>query len=129
MRFGNITLYVPDVMATVEFYERVFGLSRQFVHESGVYAELETGVIALAFAQEDFVGETCHAFAHNRLDKPPAGAEIAFTVDDVAKTYAAVVAAGATAYVEPVQKPWGQTVSYVRDLNGFLVEICSDVTA
>ncbi|MFO0110274.1 MAG: VOC family protein, partial [Alphaproteobacteria bacterium] len=28
---------------------------------------------------------------------------------------------------KPEQKPWGQTVAYVRDLNGFLVEICSPV--
>jgi hypothetical protein len=26
---------------------------------------------------------------------------------------------------KPKQKPWGQTVGYVHDLNGFLVEICS----
>jgi hypothetical protein len=28
-------------------------------------------------------------------------------------------------FVPPTVKPWGQTVSYVRDLDGFLVEICS----
>jgi predicted enzyme related to lactoylglutathione lyase len=27
----------------------------------------------------------------------------------------------------PTQKPWGQTVSYVRDNNGFLIEICSEI--
>jgi hypothetical protein len=27
--------------------------------------------------------------------------------------------------VEPVSKPWGQTVAYVRDLDGFLVELCT----
>jgi len=26
---------------------------------------------------------------------------------------------------EPETKPWGQTVAYVRDRNGFLVELCS----
>jgi hypothetical protein len=29
--------------------------------------------------------------------------------------------------VEPVDKPWGKTISYVRDLNGFIVELCSVV--
>jgi len=27
----------------------------------------------------------------------------------------------------PVAKPWGQVVSYVRDVNGFLVELCTAV--
>ena len=35
MRLGYVILYVPDVAAAVEFYERAFGLSRRFVHESG----------------------------------------------------------------------------------------------
>jgi hypothetical protein len=26
---------------------------------------------------------------------------------------------------EPVTKPWGQTLAYVRDLNGVLVELAS----
>ena len=41
----------------------------------------------------------------------------------------AALAAGATAVRAPAKKPWGQIVSYVRDNNGFLVEICSPVTA
>jgi catechol 2,3-dioxygenase-like lactoylglutathione lyase family enzyme len=50
MRLGFVTLYVPDMAATVEFNEHAFGLSRRFVHESGRYAEMETGATALAFA-------------------------------------------------------------------------------
>ena len=38
---------------------------------------------------------------------------------------AKAVAEGAISHVEPQVKPWGQTVAYVRDLNGFLVELCS----
>jgi hypothetical protein len=26
---------------------------------------------------------------------------------------------------EPKIKPWGQVVAYVRDLDGFLIEVCS----
>lgn len=35
--------------------------------------------------------------------------------------------AGAIVVKEPTQKPWGQTVGYVRDLNGFLVGVCTAV--
>jgi len=49
MKFGYTIVYVPDVLASVEFFERAFGLKRRFVHESG-YGEMETGATALASA-------------------------------------------------------------------------------
>ena len=58
---------------------------------------------------------------------PPAGAEIAFVTEDVQASYDKAIAAGAIAYKKPEPKPWGQLVAYVRDLNGFLVEICSPI--
>ena len=32
---------------------------------------------------------------------------------------------GATLTEKPIQKPWGQTVGYIRDIDGFLLEICT----
>jgi catechol 2,3-dioxygenase-like lactoylglutathione lyase family enzyme len=125
-RLGYVIVYVPDVASAVDFYERAFGLSRRFVHESGQYAELETGTTALAFADERAT-TTCHAFLPNRADGKAAGAEVAFVVEDVRAAFAKAVSNGATAVVEPIDKPWGQTISYVRDLNGFLVELCTVV--
>ena len=125
MRLGYVILYVPDVAAAVEFYERAFGVTRRFLHESGQYAEMETGATALAFVGEAFISETCHTFRLNRPDQEPAGAEIAFVADDVSAAFAKAVGEGAVSYVAPHQKPWGQTVAYVRDANGFLVELCS----
>jgi len=45
--------------------------------------------------------------------------------DDVRAAFARAVAAGAVALMPPKDKPWGQTVGYVRDLNGALVELCT----
>jgi len=28
---------------------------------------------------------------------------------------------------EPVTKPWGQKVGYLRDTNGFIIEICTPI--
>lgn len=41
--------------------------------------------------------------------------------------FASAIEAGAlaVAIAEPVTKPWGQTVAYVRDLNGLLVELAT----
>lgn len=33
--------------------------------------------------------------------------------------------AGARAYVDPVEKPWGQTVSYLIDPAGILLELAT----
>jgi lactoylglutathione lyase len=72
MKLGYIIVYVPDVAAAVAFYEHAFGLTRRFVHDSGQYAEMETGATALAFAAEQFVSPSVQAFRQNRLEDQPA---------------------------------------------------------
>jgi predicted enzyme related to lactoylglutathione lyase len=125
-KLGYVIIYVPDVARAVSFYERAFGVQRRFIHESGKYGEMETGATALAFADE--AATTNHgSFETNRGDRKAAGAEVAFVVEDVQAAFKQAIANGATAVTEPVEKPWGQTISYVRDLSGFLVEICSAV--
>jgi len=49
--------------------------------------------------------------------------EIAFVCDDVAAAVDCAVAAGACLVQAPEAMPWGQTVAYVADLEGFLVEL------
>jgi lactoylglutathione lyase len=129
MKLGYIIVYVPDVAAAVAFYEQAFGLAPRFVHDTGQYAEMETGATALAFAAEQYVSSSVQAFRRNRLEDQPAAVEIALIARNVAESFQKAVAAGASPVLEPVQKPWGQTVSYVRDRNGVLVEICSEVAA
>jgi lactoylglutathione lyase len=125
-KLGYLILYVPNVLDAVAFYERAFGLARRFVHESEQYAEMETGATALAFADE---GEMLArgTIEPSRAERKAAAAEVALVVENVRAAFDASLAAGAIAVVEPTDKPWGQTVSYVRDLNGFLVELCSPV--
>ena len=127
VKLGYVIVYVPNVEEAVRFYEQAFGLARRFVHESGEYAELETGQTALAFANEK-ASTITHAFALNRAGTTPAGVEVALVSADPRAAFAKAVAAGAVAVLEPTVKPWGQTISYVRDLNGFVVELCSPVS-
>lgn len=121
---GYVIVYVPSVAASLDFYERAFGLARRFLHESGSYGELETGATALAFVDETFT-VTHGQFALNRRATPAAGVEVGLVVSDVGAAFSRAVNAGATPVVEPVTKPWGQTVAYVRDGDGFLVELCT----
>lgn len=128
MNFGYTIVYVPDVLASVAFFEKAFGLKRRFVHESG-YGEMDTGATALAFAthglgDSNLPGSYVKA-SHSEL---PLGMEIALVTENVADGHARAIAAGAVSIKEPSLKPWGQTVSYVRCPDGTLVEICSPVT-
>ena len=59
----------------------------------------------------------------------PLGMEIALVTEDVAAAHAKAIAEGAVSLKEPLLKPWGQTVSYVRCPDGTLVEICSPVAS
>lgn len=123
MQLGYTILYVPDVPATLKFYESAFGLATRFVHECGDYGELETGSTALAFVSHRQM---------QQLGKNPQAAsptapcfEIALCTPDVPAALARAVAAGATP-MRPVEvMPWGQTIAYVADINGFLVELCT----
>ena len=125
---GYSIIYVADVPATVAFYERAFGLQLRFLHESKLYAEMETGHTALAFAGEPLAELNGFAIRPNRKTDLAAGFEVAFVTDDPEAAYAKAVAAGAFALTPPTAKPWGQVVGYVRDLNGCLIELCSEIS-
>lgn len=126
MRLGYTLVYVADVEASLAFFERAFGLARRFVAPGGGYGELETGATALGFADHatarDAVG---HDYVEAASSAKPLGMEIGFVTDDVAAAVQRAVAAGATLLKAPTQKPWGQTVAYVRAPDGTLVELCT----
>lgn len=129
MKFGYTIIYVPNVLSSVEFFESAFGLRRKMVHESG-YAELETGPTTLAFATHE-LGQSNLPIGYVAADASelPLGIEIALVTDDVAQAHSRAVAAGATSLKEPMLKPWGQAVSYLRCPDGTLVELCTPVSA
>ena len=58
-------------------------------------------------------------------NKPPLGFEIALVTPDVPALYDRALKAGAVKVSEPATKPWGQTVAYLRDIDGHLVELCT----
>ena len=127
MKLGYTIIYVADVPKTVTFYETAFGLQCRFVHESNLYAEMETGATALAFAGTEAAEMNGLAIRPNDPAGLAAGWEICFVTDEVGAAYDRAVSEGCSPVSAPEEKPWGQTVSYVRDLNGCLVEIASPI--
>jgi len=128
MRFSYTILYVKDVTQAIAFYERALGLKQRFIDESKQYAEMDTGGTALAFATNEFANANLpQGLQENSLSKLPAGIEIGFVTEDVAAAFKQAVAAGAVAVAAPQVKPWGQTVGYIRDLDGILIELGSSI--
>ncbi len=129
MHFGYTIVYVPDVAEAIAFYETAFGFRRRFVSEDGGYGELDSGDTTLSFAHHSMADVLGIEISPATADAPAPGIELAFVTEDVEDGFRAAVAAGATAVTAPHPMPWGQIVSYVRDLNGVLIEICSPVSA
>jgi len=125
MKLGYTLIYVENVIETVEHYEACYGLTRRFISDEADYGEMETGATTLSFVRYDLASKSVKDYQTNDAKNPPAGVEIAFLAEDVEAAYRHAVTNGATPLMEPITKPWGQVVSYVRDINGVLVEICS----
>lgn len=127
MKFGYTIFYVEDVAKTLEFYENAFSLKRKFLHESHEYGELNTGETTLAFASLNLAHANDIGFDAAKRVKNPTDVEIGLVTTEVEAAFDHALINGATLVKKPIQKPWGQRVGYVRDNNGFLIEICSPV--
>jgi lactoylglutathione lyase len=125
-KLGWIIVYVPDVNAALDFYERAFALRRTFVNPPADFGQLGTGQTALAFASQ--------ARAEHEIGGPyklpdpgadPFNVEICLVFDDPVAAFRHAVASGCAPLVEPSAKPHGQTTGFVRDPWGTLIEIAS----
>jgi catechol 2,3-dioxygenase-like lactoylglutathione lyase family enzyme len=123
-KLGLVILYTPDVAKKIAFYEKAFGVERKFVSDEGAYGEL-AGDVPLGFVAEEFARKSAGDFVPLRTGAKPNGFEIGFIFDDLRPAFDRAVKAGCTPVLEPTEKPWGQTVAYVRDDDGVLVELCT----
>ena len=128
IKFAYTILYVQDVEKTITFYELAFGFSRKFIAPGSEYGEIISGDTTLSFAKVSLAkSNLTDGFMESDLENKPFGMEIGFTTDDVQITIETAVSAGAVVVEKPKTKPWGQVVAYVRDLDGFLIEICTSL--
>jgi len=126
IKFTYTILYVKDVEKAVSFYEKAFGFTRKFVTPENDYGELLVGETTLSFASMTLAKSNLKdGFIESSILNRPFGIEIGFTTNNVEATVKLAVEAGGVIVENPMKKPWGQVVSYVRDLDGFLIEICT----
>lgn len=126
LNFTYTIFYVKDVTKTLKFYEKAFGFKKKFITPGNEYGELDTGNTTLSFAKTTLAKSNLKkGFIESSVSKKPFGMEIGLTTSDVDKAVKVAVKAGAKLVEAPKTKPWGQTIAYVRDINGFLIEICT----
>lgn len=128
VKFGYTILYVEDVEKSIAFYENVFGFSKKFITPENDYGELNTGETTISFASKNLAAQNLkEGFIESSLEDKPFAIELGFITDDVEDLVQKATSFGAVLVTEPQRKPWGQIVAYVRDLDGFLIEICTSV--
>lgn len=125
MQLAYTILYVADVPKTLGHYEAAYGCSQRFLHESRLYGELETGGTVLGFAAHEMAEMNDIAMRPSDPKDITGPVNLTFTTEDVRAAYDHALANGATPVMPPAVKPWGQTASYMRDINGHLIEIAT----
>ncbi|MCD0475462.1 VOC family protein [Flavobacterium sp. EDS] len=126
VKFGYTILYVNDVSKSISFYENAFGFTRKFITPENDYGELSTGETIISFASKELANSNLKkGFIESDLTNKPFATELGFITDNVEEVLVKSKEAGAAILQEAKQKPWGQTVAYIRDIDGFLIEICT----
>lgn len=126
MQFSHTLLYVKSVPDTLKFYNEAFGFETKLLHESNAYGELQTGATTLGFVSFDLAEQNNVGFKKPDADHNQKS-EICFFSKDITKDLAHAVKNGATVVHDVQKKPWGELVAFVRDINGFVIEICMKI--
>lgn len=126
IKFAYTILYMKDVTQSITFYENAFGFKRKFISPDNEYGELITGDTVLSFAAITLAATNLSdGFIQSSPEGKPFGIEIGFATENVSETFDNAIKAGAIAVEKAKTKPWGQVVAYVRDPDGFLIELCT----
>ncbi|WP_158090282.1 VOC family protein [Kiloniella majae] len=129
MKLGFVVIYVEDVQEVLNFYQQAFDLKVRMEykeHDSLLYAELETegailGIASHIMGKDSFKGD----YQKLTVKGLPFGQTMVFVTEEVHQKWDDAVKAGAVTVLAPHGKPWGQTVAYLRDTAGTLIEICT----
>ncbi len=126
MKLDGLGIMVDDMAVMVRFYRDVLGFEIKEEEDTLIVYLEKDGTLFLLYRKSDF-----EKLIDRKLSYC-AGLnghyEIALSVDNyeqVDKTFAEVVAAGAKSIMEPKTMFWGQRTSYIADPEGNLIEIAS----
>lgn len=87
-----------------------------------------SGETVFAFASHELGASNFRtAYLSSKASNQPFGIELAFISENIEEDFEKAVKAGAIVWEPIKQKPWGQKVGYLRDINRFFIEICSPI--
>lgn len=122
-------MYVEDVTSSISFYEKAFGFKRKFITEENDYGELLTGETTISFASLELgANNIASEMIASKSSNLPFSIELSFTTESIELDFKMALENGAILVKEISEKPWGQKVAYVKDNNGFLIEICTPMS-
>ena len=128
MKYSYTILYVKNVLETIKFYEKAFGFQKKFITPEKDYGELISGETTISFASFELGNSNLkNGFQQSSLSNKPFGIELVFTTENIEIDFENATKAGAIEVEKITTKPWGQKVGYVKDNNGFLIEICTPI--
>ena len=128
MKFGSIVLFVENVRSIMEFYKKAFNMEEAMYDPSFDFGilKMEGGSIGIASNHSGKIMMP-GKFPASKNGHPD-GVEIAFFSNDVSRDYQQAIDAGAESLTEPRKMEWGQTVAYVRSIEGTIIGICSEMS-
>ncbi|CAM1361639.1 Glyoxalase [Tenacibaculum sediminilitoris] len=128
MKYGYTIIYVDNVKETIGFYEKAFGFQQKLLTPENDYGELISGETTIAFASIEVGNSNFKSgFEKAKRTERPFGVEMAFVTENIESDFEKAIEMGAVEFEPLTEKPWGQKIGYLRDNNGFLIEICTPV--
>jgi uncharacterized glyoxalase superfamily protein PhnB len=89
---------------------------------------MDTGSTVLGFASFALAKQNLKKeFRAINAKEPIVGCEISFLTTDLKKSLNIALKAGAELIAPAEDKPWGQTIAYLRDFNGILIELGTEM--
>ncbi len=125
--FGNnmikkifaICFLVKDLSVSREFYEQKLGLLVNS-QDTG-FVDYKLGETPLAL----FEKKHATAMFPKKLMANPGGVVVALQVDSVENICTDLLSKGIKIFEGPIQTSWGQTVAYLQDPDGHIIELTS----
>jgi predicted enzyme related to lactoylglutathione lyase len=117
-RLVAVILEVSDLERSVSLYRDGFGLDLR-PGDNAVEDRWIGGVHAeISWIQ----GAYLHFAIYSAKERPTTGAQISFSVENIAAAHAAAVDGGARVLHDPRNEPWGRSARY-EDFDGNVIEL------
>lgn len=122
-RAGAI-LAVADVDRSVAFYRDLMGFDVDAIYDDPPYATLVRAGMRLSLAEQGHPAEDRPGVLMTAPPDPSSAAVVlVLEVADCMAVHADLVSAGAAMLAPPYSPPWGGHRFFVRDPDGYLVEV------